>query len=188
MYLFNEILHQKWKWKSLSHVWLFATPWTTQSVGFSRPEYWSGEPFPSPGDLPNPGIEPRSPALQVDSLPAEPQGKPKILNSCQKKKKKERGRCLFIADLQDKLLTRGKKDYTYRKKKKSIYIVVYVCLSNITALQSVRKKVWKDIHDSWQKASMWRGTGAGRGGVRRQETAAHLRPACYSLCLVFFFF
>ena len=44
---------------------------------FSRPEYWSGQPFPSPGDLPNPGIKPRSPALQVDSLPAEPQGKPK---------------------------------------------------------------------------------------------------------------
>ena len=44
---------------------------------FSRPEYWSGEPFPSPGNLPNSGIEPRSPALQVDSLPAEPQGKPK---------------------------------------------------------------------------------------------------------------
>ena len=44
---------------------------------FSRPEYWSGEPFPSPGDLPNPGIEPRSPALQVDSSPAEPPGKPK---------------------------------------------------------------------------------------------------------------
>ena len=44
---------------------------------FSRPEYWSGHPFPSPEDLPNPGIEPRSPALQADSLPAEPQGKPK---------------------------------------------------------------------------------------------------------------
>ena len=44
---------------------------------FSRPEYWSGSPFPSPGELPNPGIEPRSPALQVDSLPAEPPGKPK---------------------------------------------------------------------------------------------------------------
>ena len=43
---------------------------------FSRPEYWSGKPFPSPGDLPNPGTEPKSPALQVDSLPAEPQGKP----------------------------------------------------------------------------------------------------------------
>ena len=44
---------------------------------FSRPEYWSGQPFPSPGDLPNPGIKPRSPTLQLDSLPAEPQGKPK---------------------------------------------------------------------------------------------------------------
>ena len=52
------------------------TPWTIQSVEFSRPEYWSGQPFPSPGDLPNPGIEPRSPTLQEDSLPAEPQGKP----------------------------------------------------------------------------------------------------------------
>ena len=44
---------------------------------FSKPEYWSGQPFPSPGDLPNPGIEPRSPVLQADSSPAEPQGKPK---------------------------------------------------------------------------------------------------------------
>src|SRR5574340_1223802 len=44
---------------------------------FSQPEYWSGEPFPSPEDLPNPGIKPRSPTLQADSLPAEPPGKPK---------------------------------------------------------------------------------------------------------------
>ena len=44
---------------------------------FSWPEYWSGQPFPSPGDLPNPGIEPRSPVLQADSLPAEPPWKPK---------------------------------------------------------------------------------------------------------------
>ena len=44
---------------------------------FSRPEYWSGLPFPSPGDLPNPGIEPWFPALWADSLPAEPKGKPK---------------------------------------------------------------------------------------------------------------
>ena len=43
-------------------------------MGFSRQEYWSGLPFPSPGDLPNPGIEPRSSTLQADSLPAEPQG------------------------------------------------------------------------------------------------------------------
>ena len=65
------------KWKSFSCIWLFATPWTIQSVEFSRPEYWSGQPFPSPGGLPKPGIKPRSPALQADSLPAEPQGKPK---------------------------------------------------------------------------------------------------------------
>ena len=47
------------------------------SMEFSRPEYWSGWPFPSSGDLPNPGIEPRSPTSRADSLPAEPQGKPK---------------------------------------------------------------------------------------------------------------
>ena len=46
---------------------LFATPWTVQSMEFSRPEYWSGEPFPSPGDLPNPSIELRYPSLQADS-------------------------------------------------------------------------------------------------------------------------
>ena len=46
-----------------------------QSMEFSGPEYWSGQPFPSPGNLPNPGIEPRSPALQADALPVEPQGK-----------------------------------------------------------------------------------------------------------------
>ena len=48
-----------------------------KSMEFSRPEYWSGEPFPSPGDLPNSGTEHRSPALQVDSLSAEPPEKPK---------------------------------------------------------------------------------------------------------------
>ena len=57
------------------------TPWTVAcqaplSMGFSRQEYWSGLPFPSPGHLPDPGIELWSPALQVDSLPSEPPGKP----------------------------------------------------------------------------------------------------------------
>ena len=61
----------------VNHMTVSATPWTTQSVEFSRPERWRGQPFPSPGDLPNPGIKPRSPALQADSLPAEPPGKPK---------------------------------------------------------------------------------------------------------------
>ena len=49
------------------------------SMEFSRQEYWSGLPFPSPGDLPNPGIEPRSPALRADALPSEPPGKPNKL-------------------------------------------------------------------------------------------------------------
>ena len=68
------------KVKLLSCVQLFATPWTTAyqappSMGFSRQEYWSGLPFPSPGDLPDPGIEPWSPAFQADTLTSEPPGK-----------------------------------------------------------------------------------------------------------------
>ena len=56
-----------------------ATPWTVAcqaplSMGFSRQEYWSGLPFPSPGDLPDPGIKPGPPALQADALPSEPPG------------------------------------------------------------------------------------------------------------------
>ena len=59
---------------------LLVNPQTIQSVEFSRPEYWSELIVPSPGDFPNPGIKPRSPALQVDSLAAEPPpGKPKFL-------------------------------------------------------------------------------------------------------------
>ena len=69
----------KVKVKSLRGVRLFVTPWTVAhlappSMGFSRQEYWSGLPFPSPGDLPNPGIKPRSPALQADTLTSEPPG------------------------------------------------------------------------------------------------------------------
>ena len=69
----------KVKVKSLSCVRLFATPWTvayqaSPSMGFSRQEYWSGLPFPSPGDLPDPGIEPRSPTLEADALTSEPPG------------------------------------------------------------------------------------------------------------------
>ena len=68
-----------------SRVQLFATPWTVAlqvplSMGFSRQEYWSGLPFPSPGDLPNLGIRPGPPALQADSLPTELQGKPPFDN------------------------------------------------------------------------------------------------------------
>ena len=74
-------------------VWLFTIPWTVAhqvplSVEFSRQEYWSRLPFPSPGDLPDPGIKPRSPALQADSLPSEPLEKPlAIFNMCVYKRK-----------------------------------------------------------------------------------------------------
>ena len=64
----------------VSHVWFCVTAWTVTcqallSTEFSRQEYWSGLPFPSPGDLPDPGIEPGSPALQADTLLSEPLGK-----------------------------------------------------------------------------------------------------------------
>ena len=76
------------KVKSLSCVQLFATPWIVAhqappSMGFSRQEYWSGLPFPSPEDLPNPGIEPGSPALQAETLPSEPPGKSTITTKVQ---------------------------------------------------------------------------------------------------------
>ena len=80
------------KVKSLSHVRLLATPWTAAyqaplSMGFSRQEYWNELPNPPPGDLPNPGIKPMSPALQVDSLPlwsaaAAAAAAAKLLQSC----------------------------------------------------------------------------------------------------------
>ena len=68
------------KVKLLSHVQLFVTPWTAAcqaplSMGFSKQEYWSGLPFPSPGDLPDPGIEPGSPSLQANALLSKPPGK-----------------------------------------------------------------------------------------------------------------
>ena len=90
MYVCVYIFKTQWLWeqllrstflikgevKSLSRVLLFVTPPTVAhqalpSMGFSRQEYWSGLPFPSPGDLPDPGIEPRSPTLQADALTSE---------------------------------------------------------------------------------------------------------------------
>ena len=81
------------KVKSPSRVRVFVTPWTVvyqapQSMEFSRQEYWSGLPFPSPGDLPNPGIEPRCPTLQADALPSEPPGKKNY-------EKETRLKCIF---------------------------------------------------------------------------------------------
>ena len=72
---------------SAKGVMLFATTWTVAlqaplSMEFSRQEYWSGLPFPSPKDLPNPGIKPRSPALQAESLPFESPEKPFQIKVC----------------------------------------------------------------------------------------------------------
>ena len=83
--LSTKYINSLYEVKSLSHVRLFATPWTVAnqappSMGFSRQEYWNGLPFPSPGDLPHPGIQPGSPALQADALLPEPPGK--SLNLC----------------------------------------------------------------------------------------------------------
>ena len=79
--MFSKCVKVKVKVKLLSHVRLFATPWTVAcqaplSMRFSRQEYWSGLPFPSPGDLSDLGIEPGSPALESDALTSEPPGKP----------------------------------------------------------------------------------------------------------------
>ena len=76
----NKTVKVKVKVKSLSRVQLFATLWTIAhqaplSMGFSRQEYRSRLPFPSPGDLPNSGIEPRPPALEAEALTSEPPGK-----------------------------------------------------------------------------------------------------------------
>ena len=83
--------HQRSEVKFLSRVRLLATPQTIAcyappSMGFSRQEYWSRLPFPSSEDLPDPGIKPRSPALQADALPSEPPGKSTSIGYCQLKK------------------------------------------------------------------------------------------------------
>ena len=80
IYLIRRVKRKKVKLKSLSHVQLFGTPWTVAyqappSMRFSRQEHWSGLPLPSPGDLPNPGIESGSPIVQADALPSKPPGK-----------------------------------------------------------------------------------------------------------------
>ena len=88
----------------LSHIRLFEILWTVAcqallSMGFSRQEYWSQLPVPSPGDLSNPGIEPRSPALQAESLPSEPLWKPLVFTGFQK----------FQASCPDLVTSRGKR-------------------------------------------------------------------------------
>ena len=88
--------------QSLSHIWLSVVPWTIVrqaplSRGFSRQEYWSGLPFPSPGDLPDPGTDPAafvSPALSGDLLPLASSRKPKIKYIFLNQKKRKRNRAL----------------------------------------------------------------------------------------------
>ena len=90
--------------KSLSRVRLFAIPWTVahqapQSMEFSGQEYWSGLPFPSPGDLPNPGIKPGSPALQAAALLSEPPGDRKRVrhNLVMEKQQKQQNHFYYTA-------------------------------------------------------------------------------------------
>ena len=85
---YNNPVKLRKKVKSLSRVQLFATPWNVAyqaplSMGFSRQEYWNGLPFPTPGDLPNPGIELWSPAFQADTLTSEPPGKSCVIRDMQ---------------------------------------------------------------------------------------------------------
>ena len=94
--------------KSLSRVQLFATPWTVayqapQSMDFSRQEYWSGLPFPSPRDLPDPGIKPGSPPLRADALPSELSGKLSRGKFQLKKNELLRGLCMCAKSLQWRL-------------------------------------------------------------------------------------
>ena len=84
LFCISLMTEMKWKCWSLSHVWLFATPWTIARqpplfMEFPRQEHWSRFPFPFPGDFPNPQIEPTLPTLQADSLPSEPPEKPNWL-------------------------------------------------------------------------------------------------------------
>ena len=102
--------------KLLSRVRLLATLWTVArqpplSMGFSRQEYWSGLAFPSPGDLPDPGIEPRSPTLEADALTSEPPGKPehnlKLLQESKAGSTREQGQ----TEMSVKTVTKWSKKY-----------------------------------------------------------------------------
>ena len=109
----------KWKWSRLVAQLCLTlcdhgpfTPWTVAyqappSMGFSRQAYWSGLPLPSSGDLPNPGIKPRSPILQADALPSEPPGKPQCILLY----------IWLIKELMDKILFCKIKNYFLRVKR-----------------------------------------------------------------------
>ena len=101
-----NLLERKWSRPVVSDsLWphgLFVAPQTPPSMGFSRQEYWSGLPFPSPGDLPNPGIEPRSPAMQADTLPSEPPGKP-MFGKTESKRRRGKQRMRLLDSITDSM-------------------------------------------------------------------------------------
>ena len=102
--IWRKFRKYKWKWSrlvvsTLCDLWTVAHQ-APPSMGFSRQEYWSGLPFPSLGDLPDPGIESRSPTLQVDALTSAPPGKPR--ESIKKDKEKK---LLTILPLRDTIKT-----------------------------------------------------------------------------------
>ena len=105
----------------------YATPWTVAhqaplSMGFSRQDSWSGLPFPSPGDLPDPGIEPGPPSLPVDSLLSDPLGKP-LTMKYQTIKKKEI--MPFVATWMDlKIITLSE---VSQKKKDKYHMISFIC-------------------------------------------------------------
>ena len=116
--------------KSLSHVQLFATQWAVAyqappSMGFSRQEYWSGLPFPSPGDLPDPGIEPRSPALEADALTSEPPGKlrewAKLSFSLLTKQAESKVKTPLVSSFQ------GFLDSVLKSKLMGVFYILYAC-------------------------------------------------------------
>ena len=116
---------------------LFATPWTVAyqalpPMGFSRQEYWSGLPFPSPGDLPNPGIESRFPTLQIDPLPSESPGRATMMDYCLVIK---RSKLVYMCNNTDKL----QKDFCWLKEtslKTSHICSIYMKLSK-------KRKLWR---------------------------------------------
>ena len=137
---------KKVKVKSLSHVWLFATPRTVvyqapPSMGFFRLEYWNGLPFPSPEDLLNPGIEPGSPTLQADALSSEPPGRPNIwINN------------IFLCKIEQRAIYKPSKFSHHRQTlntKKTITDVRY----NVTAATKDRREILKSASrkDIWLK-------------------------------------
>ena len=109
-------------------------PWTIQSMEFSSPEYWSRWPFPSPGDHSNPGIEPRSPTLQADSLPAEPPRRPIIIVFISLLLEVHQYSCIIII-LYSCLSNQVREEIS----KKCIYIMLYIYLCVVDRIMTPQR-------------------------------------------------